>query len=192
MSSKDSRPGWYPNPHGPGQRWWNGLSWSDAYLSDAGHPMDPVSAGVKGAVVHRGHAPARQRSSAVGSFILLAIIAACMVLAMIFWGLRDGVAIPGDYVTTTGTIAGVEVSGDTCYDVISYTVSGVDYEVRDTVGEPDCTPLGLAADVAYDPADPAQALVPHPLGVTILTVAAVVPLVIAVLLGLVLARRFRL
>lgn len=36
----DSRtPGWYPDPDGSGERWWNGVSWSEARRAAPGSPL---------------------------------------------------------------------------------------------------------------------------------------------------------
>jgi hypothetical protein len=34
-------PGWYANPGGEGERWWDGERWIDRYRSGAGAPDDP-------------------------------------------------------------------------------------------------------------------------------------------------------
>jgi hypothetical protein len=41
MAETFQRPGWYPDPDGAGERWWNGSGWSD---SKRGGPAAPVPA----------------------------------------------------------------------------------------------------------------------------------------------------
>jgi uncharacterized membrane protein YhaH (DUF805 family) len=37
--SSSPAPGWYRNPAGPGERWWNGVAWSDSVRTDAAPPV---------------------------------------------------------------------------------------------------------------------------------------------------------
>lgn len=38
--SEGPRPGWYPDPEGTGQRWWNGASWGEQHEAGQGKPYD--------------------------------------------------------------------------------------------------------------------------------------------------------
>ncbi|MGX5680289.1 DUF2510 domain-containing protein [Schumannella luteola] len=43
MPTTSHSPGWYPDPDGaPGQRWWNGVGWSDARRAVGGGHVAPV------------------------------------------------------------------------------------------------------------------------------------------------------
>ena len=43
MAETFKRAGWYPDPDGvPGERWWNGLGWSDTRRGGAVAPLAPV------------------------------------------------------------------------------------------------------------------------------------------------------
>jgi outer membrane protein assembly factor BamE (lipoprotein component of BamABCDE complex) len=33
-SQSPTPPGWYPNPQGPGKRYWDGIKWTDSYAAD--------------------------------------------------------------------------------------------------------------------------------------------------------------
>ena len=61
MAEEYKRPGWYPSPDGaPGERWWNGSSWSDSRRGGPAvappAPLPPVPT-----VVYGANSPAPQR-----------------------------------------------------------------------------------------------------------------------------------
>jgi Protein of unknown function (DUF2510) len=37
-------PGWYPNPQGPGERYWDGTKWTDQYQGEAPTEQEPAPA----------------------------------------------------------------------------------------------------------------------------------------------------
>lgn len=43
MADEFTRPGWYPDPQGQGERWWNGASWSDTRRGGATAPPPPAA-----------------------------------------------------------------------------------------------------------------------------------------------------
>ncbi|MBN9240763.1 MAG: hypothetical protein BGO97_13705 [Micrococcales bacterium 70-64] len=43
MAEEYTRPGWYPDPQGSGERWWNGASWSDTRRGAAAAPPPPAA-----------------------------------------------------------------------------------------------------------------------------------------------------
>ncbi len=189
--------GWYPNPEGPGERWWNGVSWSDAYRSGTGHrSAQPTSGALLGPSSSTLNptstgADSSGRGCLVGVAAVL-IVAGVLITAALF-AVRVGLGVPTGWTTTTGTVTATEVVDDFCYATASYEVDGTSYTVEQSVSlDTECDRIGTTVDVAYDPGNPGDARIPSIFANPALTSAALVSAVITaglVLLVMTLRRR---
>lgn len=204
MAEEGQPAGWYPNPDGPGQRWWNGISWSDSYQADQppppvpgsmATPPEPAAIPAPQPNPPAGYtippAPAKQAGLAgcLTALLLLFFLGGLVTLAVVFL-LRLAFVVPADYVVAPATVVDhrVEVSSDTtsCYPTLEYVVAGQRYRIEDPVSiNGRCDPIGSPAEVAYDPSSPSAAKVPHQTAVdvfnVILFIVGAVVLVILVL-----------
>ena len=74
-------PGWYRNPVGPGQRYWDGGKWTDRYADNRGHVLDVPPP------------PATATAEAQDSFVRIAYVLALLPFIGLIVGIVAGIVL---------------------------------------------------------------------------------------------------
>jgi hypothetical protein len=71
MEPAAAPPGWYPNPQGPGLRWWDGSEWTDKIHAQYVDPdaADPAAAAATGARPIKRDSPLKILLGGIGAFL---------------------------------------------------------------------------------------------------------------------------
>ena len=174
-------PGWYPDPqNAAGEKWFDGAGWTQvtrqrASQRYAGAPGQPV--GVPGQPVG---VPGRPRFRWVAYTNIpvrtskISGSVGALLVGLIFLGMGTIFVVssraPANMsATATGTVTGIQIhertssssSTPTCIPVASFGVGGKTYTASMRAGSSPCPyAVGQQIAVAYDPASPANAIIP--------------------------------
>lgn len=156
MSDRLPPEGWYEDPDGSGERYWDGAKWSTATrggLNPAPRPSPPNAA--SSPADDEDAAPTAKKTGAVAGVAILMAVGIPFLLVGL--GIRASFAIPDDWVVADALVTDIDVR-DGCAAVASYEVAGTTYRVvGDIYSNPCNVDIGDPAPVFYNPNNPAQA-----------------------------------
>lgn len=172
MSDRLPPEGWYADPDGDGERFWDGTKWTSATRGSLiGSPaaIEPGPDSDHGAY-HRGDedadratvpirpAPSESRHARAGS-VAGGVIFFLVGVPFFVFGLitRASFEIPVTWVGVDAVVTDLDYA-EGCAAVASYDVDGVTYRVVGDIYSTPCrVEIGATADVFYDPTNPAVA-----------------------------------
>lgn len=155
MSDRLPPEGWYDDPDGSGERFWDGKKWTTATRGGL-NPAPPSSAPVP--VADSGEVPpaptAKKAGAVAGAAIFMAVGVPFLLIGL---GIRASFVIPDDWVPADAFVTDIDFR-DGCAAVASYDVEGVTYRVVGDIYSTPCNvEIGDPSPVFYNPDNPAQA-----------------------------------